>query len=380
MIHTQKSHLPVQPFTSGKKAASFTCLFDTVEQRPEAVLCCDSEAAALTGFSCRHLTTCKFTDLCRDFPPLNPADFGKNVNFRNELYTYSGLPLLCDFYCTAMYNTDAVLLQIVVLPVSFEISQPPRQKLSTPSNKLEILEILSHGVSHSINNSINLLTLSSDLLSELIDNIMSHFDPSIDITIKGMSLPDLSRMVHQLIDNFLNSSSRINAVSQALVQCLRINEPNPGSGYDFRKIINTAVTLTEHEINNSSYEFIYDPPSGIIKRTGNQFEILQAVLNCILFLCRCVSGKIGRFSIRSINRPDQNSFSIELHHDKAVLPLNDIGLTDLLKTSDTDTTSNHPLSVAKSLIVANCGDLDVLQERAGGVLVRISLSTINIHF
>lgn len=367
------------PVTSEKKAASFTCSFDKNEQRPGEVLCCDTEAASLTGFSLQQLFSCKFTDLCRDFPLLNPADFNKNIHFRSALYTFSGSPLLCDFYVTALYSVDAVILQIIVQPDSSEISQPLQRELFIPSNKLEILELLSHGVSHSINNSINLVTLSSDLLGELLGDLLSHFDPTTDMTIRGMSLTELSKLVYQLTDNLLESSSRINSVSQALVQFLRLNKTTSGSSYDFRKVIHAAVTLTEHEIHKSSYEFICEPTQGIIKRTGNQIEILQAVLNCILFLCKSVSGKNGRFSIRSIYKPDQNSFSIEMHHDKAVLPLNDIELRGLLKTSDENRYSNHPLSVAKSLIAANYGDLDIVQDKESGVLISISFSTVSSH-
>lgn len=370
----------VPPVTFGKKTASFACSFDKNEQRPGEVLCCDTEAASLTGFSIQQLSSCKFTDLCRDFPLLNPADINKNIHFRNALYTFSGSPLLCDFYVTFLHSVDAVILQIIVQPDSSEMSQPPERGLLVPSNKLEILEILSHGVSHSINNSINLVTLSSDLLGELLGDLLSHFDPTIDLTIRGMSLTELSKLVYQLTDNLLESSSRINTLSQALVQFLRVNKTAPESSYDFRKIIHAAVTLAEHEINRSSYEFICEPSQGIIKRTGNQIEILQAVLNCILFLCKSVSGKNGRFSIRSINRQEQNSISIEMHHDKAVLPLNDIELIDFLKTSDENRNSNHPLSVARSLIVANYGDLDIVQDRAGGVLISVSFSTVSSHY
>jgi hypothetical protein len=368
------------PDTAARHAAVFNCVYNENEQQPGAILLCDTGASALTGFSRQQILTSTFLDLCHDFPLLNPTGFDKNIHFRNEMYTFSGPPLLCDFFITAMYAIDAIILHIVVQPVSFDASQRSVPENTISSNKLELLDVLSHGFSHSINNSINLVTLSSDLLRELLDDLMSRFDSSIDMTIRGMSISDLSKMVHQLTDNLLKSSSKINTTSQALVHFLRGSEPIPVSSYDVRKILHAAVILTEHEINKSSYEFIYEPPQGIIKRTGNQHEILQAIFNCIVFLCKCTTAKNGRFVISSTVSPGQNSFIIQMQHDGAMLPENDTKLAALLKSPDKDELSDHPLSVARSLIVKNSGELMVAQARSGGVHISITFTTVSSFF
>jgi hypothetical protein len=243
-----------------------------------------------------------------------------------------------------------------------------------PSNKLVTLDVLSHGISHGINNSINLITLSSDLLREILDDILSRFDPETISTIRGMSITELSKMLQELMNNIYNSSSKINTTSQALVHYLRINETTSVTSYDIRKILHSAVILTEHEICKSSNEFIFEPPQGIIKRTGNQQEILQAIFNCILFLCRYSENKKGSFRISTVIRPTQNNFCILMRHEGCVLSEDDLKIIAL------NNSAFSQLSVARELIGANSGEFKISQIRSGGTEITLTFTTVRSFY
>lgn len=369
----------VIPESAHATTAVFTCAYNQQEQCPGAILFCDATAADLTGFSRQKILTCSFSDLCSDFPQLLQSDFDKNIHFRSDLKTTSGLPLLCDFSITCMYNFDALFLQVTVQPVSFPNNKVSNSSEIIPVNKLDTLDVLSHGISHGISNSINLITLSSDLLQEMADEFLSQIEPEADISIRGMTIPELSKLVRQLTDNLLKSASRINSTSQALVHYLRENAGPAPANYDIRKILHTAVLLTEYEILKSSYEFIYEPPQGIIKRTGNQHEILQAIFNCILFLCSNASGRKGQFSITTKVRSEQNCFYIQIQHDTCTLSGDNLERVLSAGTQNTNIQQNHPLLVARELIMSNSGEFEVLHDRSGCVRISITLSSVSIY-
>jgi hypothetical protein len=367
------------PESAHSVTAVLTCSYNERMQCPGMILFCDATTANLTGFSKQKILTCSFSDLCSNIPLLNSSDFDKDIHFRGELKTFSGLPLLCDFSITCMYNSDSLFLQIKVHPVAFEKHQIHSKNDTIPVNKLDTLDILSHGISHGISNSINLITLSSDLLLEMVDELLSQFDPEAKISIRGMGISELSKLVRQLTENLLKSATRINSTSQALVHYLRGNvEPAPAN-YDIRKILHTAVLLTEYEILKSSYEFIYEPPQGIIKRTGNQHEILQAIFNCILFLCCNASGRNGRFSITTKIRLEQNNFCIQIQHDVCPLSEEDLNAVIFINNQSSDIRHDHPLIVARELITSNSGELEVLHEKSGCVRITITFSSVSIY-
>lgn len=367
------------PEVTRTTTAVLTCSYNQQEQCPGLILFCDATAAELTGFSRQKILTCSFSDLCYNFPLLTPADFDRHINFRSELKTCTGLPLLCDFSITCMYNFDALFLQVTIQPVSFEKITASRNRDVIPINKLDTLDILSHGISHSISNSINLITLSSDLLQEVTDELISQFDPEARISIRGMNIAELSKLIRQMTDNLLKSGNRIGSSTQALVHYLRGAIGSEPSNYDIRKILHTAVLLSEYEILKSSYEFIYEPPQGIIKRTGNQLEILQAIFNCLLFLCKNASGRKGRFSITSIVRPEQNNFCIQIQHDACILSGEDLLGAVAGNDQNCSIRPGHPLAVARELITSNSGEIEMLHDKSGCVRITITFSSVNIY-
>jgi hypothetical protein len=264
-------------------------------------------------------------------------------------------------------------------PVSFEKSQICSSHDIIPVNKLDTLDVLSHGISHGISNSINLITLSSDLLQEMADELLSQFDPEAKISIRGMNVSELSKLIRQLTENLLKSATRISSTSQALVHYLRGKvEPAPAN-YDIRKILHTAVLLTEYEILKSSYEFTYEPPQGIIKRTGNQHEILQAIFNCLLFLCSNASGRKGRFSITTKMRLEQNNFCIQIQHDTCPLSGEDLKAVMSANNQISEIRHDHPLIVAQELITSNSGDFEVLYDKSGCVRITLTFSSVSIY-
>lgn len=379
MTNIQTSAQEIIPESAHAVTAVFTCSYNEQLQCPGMILFCDVTTANLTGFSRQKILTYSFSDLCSNFPLLTPSDFNQDIHFRSELKTSSGLPLLCDFSITCMYNFDALFLQIMVQPVSFEKNEVNNKRDIIPVNKLDTLDILSHGISHGISNSINLITLSSDLLQEMADELLSQFDPGAKISIRGMSIPELSKLIRQMTDNLLKSGNRISSSTQALVHYLRGNvEPAP-TNYDIRKILHTAVLLTEYEILKSSYEFIYEPPQGIIKRTGNQHEILQAIFNCLLFLCSNASGRKGQFSITTKIRQEQNNFCIQIQHDACSLSGENLNAVISANNPNSDIRHDHPLFVARELITDNSGEFEVLHDKSGCVRITITFSSVSIY-
>ncbi len=359
--------------------AMFTCSYNEQEQCPGTILFCDASAVNITGFSRNKILTCSFSDFCTNFPIVSQADFDKNIHFRSELKTSAGLPILCDFSISCLYNFDALFLQVMVQPVSFEKNISNSNSDIIPVNKLDTLDMLSHGISHSTSNSINLITLSSDLLQEMTDELLSQFDPEARISIRGMNIAELSKLIRQMTDNLLKSATRISSSTQALVHYLRSNATPAPANYDIRKILHIAVLLAEYEILKSSYEFIYEPPQGIIKRTGNQHEILQAIFNCLLFLCNNASGRKGQFSITTVVRQEQNNFCIQIQHDACTLSEENLNVLTSLNSQHGDIRNDHPLSVAKELITGNCGEFEVLYNKSGCVRITITLSSVNFY-
>lgn len=364
--------------SSQKTTAVFTCAYNKHEQQPGRILFCDNTAAVLTGLSRQKVLTCSFIDLCQGAPLLTLSDLNEDIQFRSELATFDGPPLLCDFRITGMYNFDGLFLQITVQPVSPGNISAAQTADILPINKLETLDTLSHGISHGINNSLNLITLSSDLLQEMVGELLAHFGPETPITIRGMDISELSKMIHQMTDNLLKSVTRINSISQALVQYLRGNVQPAPANYDIRKLLSTAVSLTEYEIHKTSCEFIYEPPQVIIRRTGDQYEILQAIFNCILFLCSIANGRQGRFSIKTTVRPEQNNFCIQLQHDSCTLSGENLNAVMLPAKQNGEYRQSHPLSVARTLISMNSGDLEVLHDQSGFVRIIITFSSVRI--
>ncbi|HEX2956990.1 MAG TPA: hypothetical protein VHO70_09155 [Chitinispirillaceae bacterium] len=376
MINYYANTPDIIPKSVHQPSAVFTCAYNGEQQCPGAVLSCDNVTENLTGLSRQKILTCTFFDLCKDAPTLTPSDLNKTIYFRSELKTFAGPVLPCDFCITCMYNFDTLFLQIMAQPVGYEKPYGNRSEI-IPANKLDTLDILSHGLTHGINNSINLITLSSDLLRELFDELISHFGPGTETSIRGMAIPDLSKMTQQLTDNLLKSATRVSATSQALVHYLKNNQEL--SNYDIRKILQTAVLLTEYEILKSSYEFVYEPPQGIIKRTGNQYEILQAIFNCLIFLCSNARGRKGRFSITTKVRPEQNDFCIYIQHDACALSDQDLNVIKQYKGQGYEFQQDHPLSVASSLISMNSGDFEVLHDKSGCVKITITLSSVSTY-
>jgi hypothetical protein len=135
------------------------------------------------------------------------------------------------------------------------------------------------------------------------------------------------------------------------------------------------VVLTEYEIRKSSNEFIFEPPQGIIKRTGNQQEILQAIFNCILFLCRCSENKKGLFKISTVIRPEQNNFCILMRHEGCVLSEDDM---KMLALSNNNTFPK--LAVAKELIGANSGEFEISHTRSGGTEIMLTFTTVSSFY
>jgi hypothetical protein len=344
---------------------------------PGAIVYASKPVASLLGYTPIKLMSIPFSNICSFNKLYAGVESGDSFHFQANLKKIDGSLLLCNFKATVNSDLESLQIQFVIKPVENSASTDTVTLEVIKENKFRIFDECSHGVGHDVNNAVNLITLSIDLLREIsteLDSAAQRLDPSLQI--HGMSTDKLSKTINYLSDNISSSALKISTTIQSLFQFSRTESTQSGT-FDVRKMLQAVVTIAECAIRKVSPVLHFEPPQGIIKRTGNPLQIQQALLNCILFLCNNSNANDQPFYITTAIIHNRSEFCITIAHGGCKpLSTDFISAFSNVPSSIHQEFSDHPLIIAQSLILTNGGSIMLRSENPSGIEFNISFSML----
>jgi signal transduction histidine kinase len=243
------------------------------------------------------------------------------------------------------------------------------------ADKMSSLNTLVSGIAHEINNPNNLISLSTDLIKDIweevwifIDNLPQTNPPML---VHGQDKKALHKNVVSLLSNIISGSDRINRTISAIREFVRIDLNEKKTDCDLPSIINSAVLTTNSIIKNSTENFnlIIGPDIPLIK--GFQQLIQQAFINVINNACEALTERSQNITISMSLQSETNSIVITISDEgEGIAPKNTSLIFDPFFT--TRRNKGHlglGLSVAFSIVHKHKGSMEINSEHGYGTMV-----------
>ena len=309
---------------------------------------------------------------------------GNNTPLRTTLLNKDSVEILVEIKICIHKEQDCFFSTSVIhLIFENEISRKKSITFSEipflPSDKMPSFDTLISGVAHEINNPNSLISLSTDLLKDIWDEVWTIINnqpqADIPITVLGQEKGALHKNVTNLLNNIQSGSDRINRIISAIRDFIRIDLNEKKTDCDLPSIINSAVLtsdgLTKKNIENFNLIIGNDIP----RIKGFQLLILRAFVNIINNAYEARTEASTKTTISMSRSNETNSVIISIIDDGAgIEPKNISHIFDPFFT--TKRSKGHlglGLSMAFSIVHKHKGTIEINSRHGFGTTVTIKL-------
>jgi signal transduction histidine kinase len=341
-------------------------------------------AVALSGYSREELLKSNPSSIFGTAPEgwydqlLKNSLEGKNTPFRTTIFNKASHEMLVEIKICLQENKDSFLSTSVIRRVVENDTSCKGNASEVPFlsvDKMSSLSTLVSGLAHEINNPNNLITLSTDLLKDIWDEVWTFIDnlPQTNppMTVHGQEKKALHKNVINLLSNILSGSDRINRTISVIRDFIRIDLNEKKTDCDLPSIINSAVLTTNSIIKKSTENLNLIIENDIPPIKGFQQLIQQAFINIINNACEALTETSQKITILMSYQTEANSIIITISDEgEGIAPRNTPLIFDPFFT--TRRNKGHlglGLSVAFSIVHKHKGCMEITSEHGFGTTV-----------
>lgn len=303
---------------------------------------------------------------------------GKNAPFRNTIFDKNSHEMLVEIKICLQESEDSFFSTCVIRRVIENDTSCKGNASEVPflsADKMSSLSTLVSGVAHEINNPNNLISLSTDLLKDIWEEVWTFIDnlpqTSPPMAVHGQDKKALHKNVVNLLNNILSGSDRINRTISAIRDFIRIDLNEKKSDCDLSSIINAAVLTANNSLKKSTENFNLIIETGIPHIEGFQQLIQQAFINIINNACEALTETSQKITISISLQSETNSIIISFSDEgEGIAPRNIPLIFDPFFT--TRRNKSHlglGLSVAFSIVHKHKGTMEINSEHGFGTTV-----------
>jgi signal transduction histidine kinase len=347
-------------------------------------------AVALSGYSREELLNSHPSSIFGTTPDgwydqlLKDSLEGKSTSFRATILNKTSHEMLVEIKICLQENKDRFLSTSVIRRVVENDTSCKGNASDVPflsADKISSLSTLVSGLAHEINNPNNLISLSTDLLKDIWDEVWAFIDnlpqTSPAMAVHGQEKKALHKNVVNLLSNILSGSERINRTISAIRDFIRIDLNEKMTDCALSSIINSAVLTTDSIIKKSTENFNLIIETDIPPIKGFQQLIQQAFINIINNACEALTETSQKITILMSSQTETNSIIITISDEgEGIAPRNTPLIFDPFFT--TRRNKGHlglGLSVAFSIVHKHKGCMEITSVHGFGTTVIMKFPT-----
>lgn len=222
----------------------------------------------------------------------------------------------------SVQDSDGTLFAVCIIKEETSVQHSTDTTATTTNNSMQqidniaVLGTLVSGIAHEINNPNNIISLSTDLVrdiwNEVYEYIESNTMDSSDIVIHGQDIASLSQNVRNLLDNILSSSDRIDRTISAIRDFVRIDSTEKMTDCNIVSIIKSSLLLCDDIIRKSTSDFIVQYDHDIPHVMTYLRLVQQAIVNVITNACEALTERSQKITLSVQYRKETNSVLLRI--------------------------------------------------------------------
>lgn len=247
------------------------------------------------------------------------------------------------------------------------------------ADKMSSLGILVSGVAHEINNPNNLIMFNSDILEEIIQDLLpilnEYAESHPETKVGGLSLEAIEKQLPSLFKGITSGSERIKTIVQNLKNFMRSDSGELDQIVHINKVVEDGVMIVENLIKKSTTRFSLELAPEIPELIGNGQQIEQVIINLLTNACQALHNPDKAITVTTLYRSKQKAVEVIVQDEgEGISPENLKRIMDPFFTTKRDTGGTGiGLSVSYSIVEAHQGKLTFESKVNQGTKVTLSL-------
>lgn len=161
-----------------------------------------------------------------------------------------------------------------------------RQAQLIHSNKMASVGLMISGVVHEINNPnafiMSNAQLMQDISQEVLQLLERLYKAQPDISIAGLSFPEIREAAPRLVSGIIDASTRINEIVRNIGDFVRPESEDMEKKFDINSAILTSTAILTNQIKKCTDNFHLDLNKGLPLIRGSSQKLEQVIINLVM--------------------------------------------------------------------------------------------------
>ncbi len=153
------------------------------------------------------------------------------------------------------------------------------------ANRMTSLGTIVSGVAHEVNNPNNLVMFNAPMIlsawEDALPVLNAYCRENGDFPLGGLPYSEMREVVPKLVKGISDASARIKTIVANLKDFSRPEEPRKATQVDVNDVVQTAVSILNHEILKATHKFELACGEGLPPVTGSAQQLEQVVMNLV---------------------------------------------------------------------------------------------------
>jgi PAS domain S-box-containing protein len=315
---------------------------------------------------------------------------------RNELYTQvheidfrilarSGEERWISHICRPVYADDGKYLGRRVSnrdtteqhQMQARAQQQQLQLIQT--DKMKSLGVLVSGVAHEINNPNNLVMFNTDLVTQIVKDILPLLDEFISNnpgrTISNLSYAETRMELLHLLEGVSIGSMRIKEIVSNLKEFVRGDAGNMNQEFCINNLVESTLLIVGNHVRQCTHRFSVELDKNIKATRGNIQQIEQVIINLVTNACDAILDREQAIRIQTYMNIENDTVCAVVSDEGEGIPEEQLKqVFDPFFTTKRDKGGTGlGLYISYNIIQAHKGNLLIESEVGKGTTVTISI-------
>jgi len=249
-------------------------------------------------------------------------------------------------------------------------------------DQMTVLSTLISGIAHEINNPNNIISLSTDLVRDIWNEVCEYIEcnslDSSDIFIHGQDISSLSQNVRNLLDNIISGSDRINRTISAIRDFVRIDSTEKMTDCNITSIIKSSLMLCDDIITKSTYDFIVQYDHDIPHAMAYLRLVQQVVVNVVKNACEALTERSQKIILSVRYQKETNSILLSITDEGQGIAADTLTqiYTPFFTTKRNSGNLGLGLSVAQAIMSKHKGSITIDSKHGFGTTVLLRFPAV----
>ena len=246
------------------------------------------------------------------------------------------------------------------------------------ADKMAALGQIIAGVAHEINNPNNFIYFNLPILRRYIDAMRPllehHLEDDPDLTLLGMSLPDLLSDVVKLLGNMEHGSARITSIVSELKNYIRSDEDTDLRPGDLRSVIDQVMALIGKQVRKMVKRFDLTVSDELPPVNMNPGKIEQVLINLVINAGQAADKADSWVELKAA-KDDAGDVVITVSDNGAGIPEENRGLIfePFFTSKPREAGTGLGLSISSKIVEDHGGTIQVASEPGEGTTFTVRL-------